>query len=413
MLDQDTLNKNEVVIVGGGIVGMLLALSLDRLNIKTLAIEQKPFEMLLNDNRSIALAYSSICVLHSLGLWEDIKDTSAKIKQIHVSDKKALSHVKLYAEEESLPFLGAVVKISVLLTVLLERLKSCESVTLLSGYTCCSLSLDDQASSQHYTLGIKSLNTEAKVMYLMPKLIVAADGANSELRKMADIAEKRHDYCQKAVVCDVSLKRDHGNWAYERFMTDGVLAMLPMAKNLVSSVWATTNDNADQLCELSDEEFVKTLQTEFGYRLGKIEKVSLRKSFPLSLVKADKLYQHNLLLFGNAAHFLHPVSAQGLNLSIRDVAVLFDLIQEDNHLTSIPSLLDAYRLKRQKDHKRTAIITHELMDLFTEDKLYSQKLRRLGMYFLERDRYLKRIFSQLMMGKMNYGASLMQKRLHK
>ncbi len=410
MLDFEALSTNDVAIVGGGVVGMLLALSLDELHLKTLVIEQKPFEILVNDNRAIALSYSSISVLHSLSLWEMIKHDASSIKHIHVSDKKALSHVKLHAEEESLPFLGAVIKLNTLLAVLLDRLKKCKNVTLLSGYTSSDVKLKDQ-TDKNYTLGISKLTDKDEILYLTPKLIIAADGAHSKLRKMAKLKEHYHDYQQKAVVCDVSLKRDHGNWAYERFVTNGVLAMLPTAKNAVSCVWATTNDNADHLCALSDATFSNTLQSEFGYRLGKIQKVTSRQSFPLSLVKAERLYQHNLLLFGNAAHFLHPVSAQGLNLSIRDVAVLFDLIKEDVHLEKIASLLEAYTLKRQQDHKRTAMITHELMDLFTEDKLYLQKMRRLGMYFLARDRHMKKIFSQLMMGKMNYGSSLMQKKV--
>ena len=133
------------------------------------------------------------------------------------------------------------------------------------------------------------------------------------------------------------------------------------------------------------------------------------QAFPLALVQAESLYQGNVLLFGNAAHFLHPVSAQGLNLSIRDVGILYDLIAEQprgNLL--VDNIYPQYEKIRSNDHQRTAMITHRLVDVFARESLIYKSLRRMGINILQHTPLAKKSLSHLMMGKLNYGSSLMQ-----
>ena len=396
-----TLQK-DITIVGGGVVGMLLAVALARLSRTVLLIEKSSPK---NDHRSIVVSYSAVSVLNALGIWAHIKNHVAYIAHIHVSEKRAYGQFHLHKEDEGLPFLGVVVKMSLLLSALMATLQDLQQVELLFDSSVQGVEKD---SESHY--GLTVIGQDKKQISIRSQLIIAADGTHSLIKNALGIRSKQHDYGQSALVFDLELKRSHQNCAYERFIGDGsIIAILPLIGNNASCVWALQHQQAAAVAGQSKVKMLQLLQQTFGYRLGKFCRAYQPQVFPLSLVQAERLYQGNILLFGNAAHFLHPVSAQGLNLSIRDVAILYDLIADKNNVHLLAdNIYPLYAKLRSNDHRRTAMITHRLIDIFSEDAFFHKSLRRMGMHLLQHNPLAKKCLSHLMMGKLNYGSSLMQ-----
>ena len=398
----------DIVIVGGGVVGMLMALALSKLEKEVTLIDKMPVDGAeLIDGRSIALSYTSVCVLNSLGLWEKINDKVMFIEQVHVSDKGAYGQANLFAKDESLPFLGVVIKMQCLLPILQQAIIEQKNIEVWQHSEVVDLCELDNG----YSLTISSNNN---ISHLSAQLIIAADGVKSRLRDKLGIQVSVHDYQQSALVFNLSLQNAHENVAYERFINDGVMAMLPVAKKQMACVWSVDHQQADYLCCQDNAFIIRKIQQIFSYRLGRFVDLSKIYRFPLSLVQAQSLYSKNVLLFGNAAHFLHPISGQGLNLSVRDIGVLYDLLAQEGELSSntIAGVLEAYRNLRQADHKRTARLTHSMIDIFTQKAGVIKMLRNTALHCLERDQFLKNTFSKLMMGKYNYGSTLMQKKVY-
>ena len=395
---------HEIVIVGGGAVGLLMGLALAKLGRQITLIEKMTnAEIISSDNRSIALSYSSVCVLNTLGIWHKIKEHVELIKRVHVSDQGQYSQTNLYAKDEGLAFLGVVVKMKHLLPALYQSLVEHSNITL---YQDCQV-LDLFAQSDQFGLVIENNKNHEKIM---ANLIIAADGAQSKLREMVGIGVSEYVYKQSALVFDLYLQKDHENIAYERFINNGVLALLPATEKQMACVWSVDHDKVEYWCQQEKQNILKEVQRLVGYRLGRFVDVSALKSFPLSLIQAQALYHKNLLLFGNASHFLHPISGQGLNLSIRDIGILYDLLAVEKNLNaqSIEAVLSRYQKTRMFDHKRTALLTHSMINVFSQAPLPIKLARGIALHCLERDQGLKKVFSKLMMGKYNHGSTLIR-----
>ena len=396
-------NHHEIVVVGGGSVGMLMALALARLNRQIILIEKLATSQInKGDDRSIALSYSSVCILNSLGVWCKIKEYVEFIKQVHTSDKGHYGQVNLYAKDEGVAFLGVVIKIKHLFPVLYQLLMEQSNITL---YQNCQV-LDLFEDKKSFRLVIKD-NAPVKIT---ADLIIAADGSQSKLRAKASIIASEHDYKQSALVFDLYLQKNHESIAYERFINNGVLALLPAAQKKMACVWTVDCDMVEHWDQKDKSSILKEIQRLMGYRLGRFLGISTLKSFPLSLIQAQVLYRKNLLLFGNASHFLHPVLGQGLNLSIRDIGVLYDLLAAKGSFSpqSVQTVLDKYQETRACDHKRTALLTHSIIDIFAHSSLPVRFVRGAGIYHLERDQHLKKVFSKLLMGNYNHGSTLIR-----
>ncbi len=398
-------DHKEIVIIGGGAVGMLMALALSSLDKKITLIEkQSVLQSDKVDNRSIALSYTSVCVLNALGVWQKIEQDVELIKQVHVSDKRGFSQTNLFAKDEGLPFLGCVVKLRHLVPVLFELLQNQMQLEIWQDTEV--VDLCEQGDGE-FQLLIAKTGQETKVN---ARLIVAADGAWSKLRTKAGIASTEYDYQQSALVFDIQLQKSHQNIAYERFVHDGVMAMLPVTKKQMACVWSVDREKVAYWHQQSKSTILKEVQRIFSYRLGRFVDIGEISSFPLSLIQAQSLFCKNLLVFGNASHFLHPISGQGLNLSIRDIGILYDLLKQEHHFSheSIENMLAAYQRLRQFDHKRTAMLTHTMLQVFNQSSMPIKLFRGVLLHCLERDQIFKKTFSRLMMGKYNYGSTLAQ-----
>lgn len=394
--------KYDIAIVGGGIVGLLTSLALARTGCSIIHIEKNELEV-KNDNRSIAVSYSSIAFLNTLGLWDKVASKTQAIKKVHVSDKGRYGRAEIFAKDENLTFLGAIAPMQELLSVALQSVT--ENQNIKKAFETNVISL--QKNADDYSLVVEQ---EQQNKIIQASLIIACDGANSSMRKMLNVGAKITDYKQDAIVFDIQTDQDNQNTAYERFMTDGVLAMLPKSKTTMGCVWTVDRDNSKEKLNLDKNKFQEMIQDRFGYRLGEIRVATKPAIFPLYLVQSNEVYKNNVLFFGNALHFLHPVSGQGMNLSIRDIGFLYDLLVEsDFSQSSIAAVLEEFAKVRKPDHDRTINITHGFVKWFVSNDFKFVASRNVGLHLLQRSKLAKKVLSRVMMGKLTRGSTLMRK----
>jgi 2-octaprenyl-6-methoxyphenol hydroxylase len=233
------------------------------------------------------------------------------------------------------------------------------------------------------------------------KLLVAADGANSSVREMMGISVTKREYGQRAVIGNLLPEKSIDNRAFERFTPQGPLAILPVADERAGFVWTVSERDADRVLGLDDDAFLAEIQEEFGYRLGKFSRVGKRAAYPLILSKALRLTATRSVLIGNSAHGLHPVSAQGFNLGMRDVAALCDCIADALSDAADPGdskLLDRYAQWRRSDQKKLVRFTDSLVRLFGSTRPGLRTLRNIGMIGFDLVPGVRPVFAKHTMG---------------
>lgn len=386
----------DVVIVGGGMVGASLALALKPLNLKIVLVEAISFgstSQAAYDDRSVALSYGSSRIYQGIGIWQQLKNQVAPIQQIHVSDLGHFGATRLSAEQEAVPALGYVVESRVLGRVLFDQLTD-SSIQIISPATVYDLAQDADKNEV-------KIERQGVVDTLETRLLVIADGAKSPLREQLGIEVKQRDYQQTAIIANVSTDQAVAGIAYERFTRSGPLALLPLTNERYSLVWTHKTSEVDATLGLSDAEFLEQLQAAFGYRLGRFTKVGKRSSYPLSLVKAVTETKGRAVLIGNASHTLHPVAGQGLNLALRDVATLSDLLAAQARQQGdcgSAELLANYQAARQPDYASVVGYTDSLVRLFSTDLALLGHARAGGLLAVDRIAPLRKLLTQQSMG---------------
>ncbi len=368
----------DIVIAGGGMIGTSLALALAPLGLRVAVVEAIAREETRQpsfDDRSTALSRSTQRMFEAMGLWDAVVAASTAISNIHVSDKGRFGFSHIDAEEQGVEALGYVVINRVLGEVLQSNLEATQNVDVICPSRIESVELGPERASATLTSddGDKTLTCQ---------LLVAADGANSAVRDMMGIAAQRREYGQRAVVGNLLPEMKPDRRAFERFTPQGPLAILPVADDRAGFVWTVAEHDAERVMALDDDEFLTEIQEEFGYRLGKFSRVGARASYPLILSKAVRLTATRSVLVGNSAHGLHPVSAQGFNLGMRDVATLCDCIADVTAKGSDPGalqLLKRYAEWRRPDQKKLVHFTDNLVRLFGSSRPGLRTLRDVGM----------------------------------
>ena len=251
---------------------------------------------------------------------------------------------------------------------------------------------------------LASITNDGNYQKLQAKLLIACDGANSAIRQMSGVGATTHDYKQVAIIANVTTEEPHENRAFERFTKQGPIALLPMSDSRCSLVWTLSSDNYQAVLDLSDDEFLSALEDAFGYRLGRFIRVGQRSSFPLKLTKSAQITAPRLAIIGNAAHSLHPVAGQGLNLALRDIADLADkvagAVTEGQDLGSV-EVLSAYAEMRQKDTTHTIQYTDSLVKLFSNDNFLLGHARAAGLTIVDRLLPLRSLLAKQSMGLAN------------
>ena len=371
----------DIVIAGGGMIGTSLALALAPLGLRVAVIEavaRKAAAQPSFDDRSTALSRSTQRMFEAMGLWPDIVAASTPIRGIHVSDQGRFGFSHIDASEQGVAALGYVVINRVLGGVLQNALDDLEDVDVICPARIVGIDLAPDRATANV------VDADGDERALSCKLLVASDGANSVVRAMMGITAQKSDYGQRAVIGNLLPEKDINCMAYERFTQQGPLAILPVADGRAGFVWTVAEADADRIMALDDGAFQEELQEQFGYRLGTFSRVGKRASYPLVLSKAIRLTATRSVLIGNSAHGLHPVSAQGFNLGMRDVAAIVDCIADGRSAdkafdTGNATMLEQYASWRKSDQKKLVRFTDGLVKLFGSERRPLRTLRNIGM----------------------------------
>lgn len=374
----------DVIIVGGGLSGAALLRSLAKTDLRVLMIDSQDFFQPLpsNDGRSLTLSIASMRILESLDVWSELATTATPIHQIHVSEQGRFGTACLNGAEQQ-P-LGYVIPIQNLVETLYQGI---DRKMVLAPATVTAFDHDNRLVTVQ--AGGQSLGIQAT-------LIVAADGSHSSMRSLCQLPVQVKDYHQDAVVTYVDLARAHQHTAYERFTESGPLALLPLAPKRMGVVWSLPPEQAQEILAMNDADFLQELMRVFGYRLGRLEGVGKRMTFPLRQMLMHDHVHGAVVFIGNAAHTLHPVAGQGFNLGLRDVAMLAQTITQSD--IQDPYLLSRYQQARQHDQTAIARFTDGLATLYGHSSLPVRLARQIGLVSLDNNRFLKRILARYASG---------------
>ncbi|MGB1008975.1 MAG: 2-octaprenyl-6-methoxyphenyl hydroxylase [Thiolinea sp.] len=396
----------DVIIAGGGMVGASLAVALSPLNLRIALVEAFAFNsghsQPAYDDRSVALSYGSGLIYQELGLWSTLQDHAEPIKTIHVSDKGFFGASRLHAKQEKVPALGYVIESRILGGSLYAALQA-SNVEVMAPAKVLQAEQAITGSDDINSTGSVHirLDNNGEKQSLDTRLLIVADGADSPLRRQLGIDTHEYHYQQSAIIANVTTAKPHNNVAYERFTRSGPLALLPLSRNRYSLVWTRRADETEATLQLGDTEFLQQLQSAFGYRQGRFIKTGRRSTYPLKLVKSQQENRGRAVVIGNASHTLHPVAGQGLNLALRDVAVMAELLRKAvNSGADIGSadLLDEYTRLRATDYQRVVNYTDGLVKLFSSDIPGLGHLRAGGLLAVDRIEALRKQLAKQSMG---------------
>lgn len=355
----------DILVAGGGMVGASLACALARLPLRIAVIEAVPpasDEQPSFDLRTTALSRTSRTILDTLGVWAEVAEDAAPIRRIHVSEQGCFGTAVIDAAEQSVDALGFVVENRRLGHALWARLKHAPDVDLL----CPASAGGARVEADRVVAELASDSGPAEVS---ARLLVVADGARSSLRAALGIRAATRPYGQTAIVGTVAVAEPgDGQTAYERFTSQGPLAMLPAGDGRYVFVLTQKTALVDASLAMSDGEFRNLLQQRFGFRLGQFGRVGRRAAYPLELTRTRRIRAGRAVILGNAAHGLHPVAGQGYNLGLRDAATLAELIADDcrgqQADPGAPGLLQDYERWRRRDQRNVVAFTDGLVRLF-------------------------------------------------
>ena len=367
----------DIAIVGGGMVGLAMAAAWKNTDLRIAVIEGRlPDENLaeLPDVRVSALSRSTEMILRNLNAWDGILARRASpYMAMEVWEQDSFSRIEFSANQMTQPNLGHIVENRVIQLALLEQVKKQMNVSLHIPQTVQSMAIGE--SEAWLTLNDGQSITA--------KLVVAADGANSWVRKQMDIPLTHWDYGHSAIVANVRTVESHDGVARQIFTPMGPLAFLPMSDpHMCSIVWSTDPVRAERLLELSDEKFSQALTTEFDARLGVCQVVGERQAFPLRMRYARDFVLDRVALVGDAAHTIHPLAGQGVNLGLLDAASLAQeviaLWQNGEDIGAKRSLRHYERWRKAEAAKMIAAM-QGFKDLFEGNNPAKKLIRGIGM----------------------------------
>ncbi|AXV16710.1 2-octaprenyl-6-methoxyphenyl hydroxylase [Neorhizobium sp. SOG26] len=397
----------DMLVVGGGYVGLAAAVAVKQAapHLAVEVVEAAPEHVWQKDERASAIIAAATRMLEVLGVWNEILPDAQPINRMIVTDSRTSDPVRPVfltfdgEVEEGRPFAHMVPNVSMVraLRGAAERL----GITIRHGIRAtgftntgsqCQVSFSDGSTTQ-------------------TRLLVACDGVRSKLRDMAGIKTVTWEYGQSGIVATVSHERPHQGVAEEHFLPSGPFAILPLTGSRSSLVWTERTADADRLVESDDLVFEDELQRRFGHKLGEIQVVGGRKAFPLGLTLARSFVAPRLALAGDAAHGIHPISGQGLNLGFKDVAALAQTVVEADRLgldIGALDVLERYQTWRRFDTFRMGVTTDVLNRLFSNDNTPLRVARDFGLGIVERMPKLKNFFIDQAAGKSSEGPSLLR-----
>ena len=381
----------DVVIGGGGPVGLAVACALHESGHRILLIEPRAGEAASGDPRAIAISHGSRLLLEQLGAWSALQAATA-ITTIHVSQRGGFGRSLMTARECGLPALGYVARYGALHQSLTTSLAARAAGTdWFTGEYGSRITAVD-CGPDHVELTIHS--PDQRTAKVQTRLLILADGGSTEAL-VPGATTRTVDYQQSALVATVRAPGASGGVAYERFTPQGPIALLPH-DNELALVWTTSPQRAIALASLDEPAFLAQLHEYFGDRVGRFTQVTARATFPLSLRSTSVPAQH-VALIGNASQTLHPVAGQGFNLGLRDAWELAQLLNLSRpNLDNVSDMVRTFTLRRRVDRETSKWLTHSLIRLFAGDKGLMTFTRGAGLAALDLLAPVRRSFARQM-----------------
>lgn len=392
----------DIIIVGAGMVGATLACGLaeEAENLRIAIIDankpQSDWDEASSessyDMRVSAITRASQTLLKNIGVWENItKQRVSPYRDMFVWDAGGKGEIHFDSADMGEADLGHIIENRIIVKSLHARITEMNNIDLL-----CPVQIESIKFNENETeLTLKDKST------LSAQLIVGADGTRSWIRQQADIAVKGWDFDQAALVTTVKTEKYHQDTAWQRFLTTGPLAFLPLTEGYSSIVWSTSPAEAKRLLDIPEAEFALELEQAFESKLGKIESVAGRAVFPLRLFETLSYVKPRLALVGDAAHTIHPLAGQGVNLGLADVASLIEVITDAlNEKKDIGDLkvLRRYERWRRADNRSMLVAMDGLKKLFGSELSVVKGLRNFGLNLTNQLTPLKNIIMQQAMG---------------
>ncbi|MEE4637212.1 MAG: FAD-dependent monooxygenase [Wenzhouxiangella sp.] len=360
----------DVMLAGGGLVGAATAVGLARSGLRVAVIEaseRKANHQPSYDDRTLVINAASLNILSGLDLLPAALERMP-VREIRITRAGGFGHLQLRAADYQRDLFGAVIVARELGNVMLEALDQYPAITQLCPARLETFTVEE--NQVRVRLGDGSL--------LSTRLLIGSDGSDSMVRQIAAIAAERHDYGQSAMIFNVQAGRAPRDTAWERFTPRGPLALLPQPQGRLGTVWIDRSEHIDEAMDWDDETLIQRLTTRFGNSLGGFSQPGKRARYPLVRVRTRHPVADRVAVVGNAANSVHPVSAQGFNLGLRDVAVLVETLARHDDPGSSETLA-AYAAARFQDQEATVRYTDTLARAFTNPSLLARMGTGLGL----------------------------------
>tara|TARA_Y100001936_G_scaffold244586_1_gene285201 strand:- start:14012 stop:15181 length:1170 start_codon:yes stop_codon:yes gene_type:complete len=384
--------KFDVVIIGGGIIGSSLALSLKNSGLNIALIESRPPSVFPDnnswDNRIYAISPSSASFLESINVWPVIdKNRITPVYNMEIFGDDNSARLDFSAYDIGIPELAFIVENRQLQKAAWNELKKQNTkLEVFCPMQCTSIEWTEAQTNIHLSDG----------NLLQTSLVIGADGVNSWVRNKAEIEVTQNSYQQNAIVANFNSDLSHQHIARQWFRRDGVLALLPLPNKTVSMVWSANENQAIRISKLSDEDLCQQVEEASNNTLGNLELITKPVSFPLNFVHVKNLIKPRLALIGDAAHGIHPLAGQGVNLGLRDVRELVSIISgwKGKEDCGDYMLLRRYERARKEDILTMEFTTDSLQKLFNNKNLTISRLRNLGLRITNKLPLLKKHLMQ-------------------
>lgn len=383
-----------VLVVGGGLAGLSLACALAGAGVDVACVDRDTPDRHLGpdfDGRTTALAYGSRLVLEGAGIWRHLAQEAEPILDIRVADQNSPLFLHYDHRDVGLGPLGHIVENSVIRRALFARAAELPPLRHLTGMTVTAVERNRTGAAATLSDGRR----------IAARLVVGADGRHSFCRRSAGIEVLSWGYGQTAITCTIAHENPHRGVAVEHFLPSGPFAVLPMTGNRSSIVWSERTDRVARYAGMDEDAFAREVERRAGPWLGRVTLASPRSTWPVGVMHAERYTDERLALVGEAAHSMHPIAGQGLNMGLRDVAALAEVVVDAHRLgldPGDPAPLARFQRWRRFDNLSLIAITDGLTRLFSNDVAPLRLARDVGMAAVNRLPPLKRFFMRHAMG---------------
>ena len=388
-MDYDT----EILIVGGGLIGSAMAIALSSIGFDITVVDRQSNQLKKSDifdGRAYALSHASVRMLKALGLWDSVKKNTQAILDIKVSDGRVgegASDWFLHFDHQELEEgpMGHLIEDRYIREAFKASISRSKQIKYIYGAEVVSKTVDETGVNLNLLDG----------HVLRSRLLIGCDGRNSKIAKWSDISHFGWDYNQTALVCALSHEKPHLGVAHQFFTPSGPLAILPLPDNKSSIVWTETKDQANLINTLDDKAYLAAISPVIGDFLGRISLVGDRFSYPLGLSIADKFVINRTVLVGDSAHGIHPLAGQGLNLGLKDIAALTEVLalaKRRGENFASKDVLERYQKWRRFDTSAMALATDSINKLFSNDNSILRSIRDIGLGGVNSTPQLRRSF---------------------